>query len=78
MNMRRNPCHFFLILGIRRITITGTVKWFNKRKGFGRGAESTRVRERAFGEIYLVQGNFWKTIASCDDFLKNYCIWRSF
>ena len=47
-------------------------------EGIWQGAESTRVRERAFGEIYLVQGNFWKTIASCDDFLKNYCVWRSF
>ncbi len=32
---RRNTCYFVFILGINTMTITGTVKWFNKLKGFG-------------------------------------------
>ena len=35
-----------------------------------RGAESTRVRQRALGENFRIWGNFWKTVASEAVFLK--------
>ncbi len=37
-----------------------------------RVSESTRVRERAFGEILWIRGNFWKFFESTNVSKKNF------
>jgi len=58
---RRNTCHFVFILGIRTMTITGTVNWFNNSKGFG-FITSDDDGEDIFVHHSAIQVNGFKTL----------------